>query len=648
MLKKQDFFFLSSFLFGIFGVIVGILGQKMLAYITVLMSIVIFLLFLLCEDIAKEVKCQKQIFILGALVIILGMYLNEGRSEIKVGALFLIVSLTIVVISYFVRDYKQIKRVLQENWGCIIVILVFIMFSLPTIGEWEMWDARVYYAFPYGLQDIQRILKNLSFSEFYNLYLGGHASLGYSVWLMLFLRFYEGVEVVQIANIFLATFSIVAYYQILKKLLGIKYTNVWLALATMPFAFSPYILGMLGNINVDSATMYFGIIFIACSLYNWKYMELIFATMFCFTKETAVLYYIIYILLKIVIEYLGQNKFHIWKLIKFALTDIKNYIYALPVATFIILWLLNPNGGWSNGDNTGIVWNSNGMHCFGFNKELIFMKFKQVFLLNFNWLFWGAILFCIVVSLKKRIVWKNDIIEKMIPIESIGAMVIVLGCLFITPTHARYIVPLIPILYLGSSVAIANMKKIIFGIWHLGVTILLLISCFYMIDPLTEMVFPSMLVGSQKIYSMSMYNQVDFNDCIVYNRQYSYWGKTLLECLNVAGYDGEMQIVVTGGHNSKRYNVFGDHETLWNKKEKRMEYYDETIEIPKDCVLMNINEVASFEQEYQNKELPILYIVPFWDEKDDAFIIDKKIIKQGKVTYKGYILSYMILKNEFI
>ena len=79
-----------------------------------------------------------------------------------------------------------------------------------------------------------------------------------------------------------------------------------------------------------------------------------------------------------------------------------------------------------------------------------------------------------------------------------------------------------------------------------------------------------------------------------------------------------------------------------------MEYYDETIEIPKDCVLMNINEVASFEQEYQNKELPILYIVPFWDEKDDAFIIDKKIIKQGKVTYKGYILSYMILKNEFI
>lgn len=93
MLKKQDFFFLSSFLFGIFGVIVGILGQKMLAYITVLMSIVIFLLFLLCEDIAKEVKCQKQIFILGALVIILGMYLNEGRSEIKVGALFLIVSL---------------------------------------------------------------------------------------------------------------------------------------------------------------------------------------------------------------------------------------------------------------------------------------------------------------------------------------------------------------------------------------------------------------------------------------------------------------------------------------------------------------------------------------------------------------------------
>ena len=63
---------------------------------------------------------------------------------------------------------------------------------------------------------------------------------------------------------------------------------------------------------------------------------------------------------------------------------------------------------------------------------------------------------------------------------------------------------------------------------------------------------------------------------------------------------------------------------------------------------MNINEVASFEQEYQNKELPILYIVPFWDEMDSVFLRNKKIIEQGRVTYKGYILSYVILENEFI
>lgn len=648
-IKQQDSFFLGSYLFGFIGIILGILGEKTLAYIAIFMNIIVFILFLLCKNFAKEVKYQKQILTLGILTIILGMFWNE-EIGIKRGKLFFIVFSGIILIVYFVREFKVIKRALLKNWGIIIVILAFVIFSIPTIGEWEMWDARVYYAFPYGRHDIQQILNSLNFSDFYNLYLGGHASIGYSIWLMIFLQFNNGVEAVQVANIFLASISILAYYQILKKLLEIKkYTNSQLALATVPFAFSPYILGILGNINVDSAMMYFGLLFIACSLCHWKYMELIFATMFCFTKETAVIYYIAYILFKIIMKYLKENKLHICGLIKFALTDIRNYVYALPVIVFIILWLLNPSGGWHNGENTGIVWNSNGMHCFGFNKELIFMKIKQIFLLNFNWLFWGAILLCmIIVSFKKRTVWEYDIIEKMLPIESIGVVVIVFGCLFITPTHVRYIVPLIPGLYLSSTVLIANIKKIFFVIWHSGIAILLLISCFYTIDPVTQMLFPSMQVGSQRVYSMSMYNRMDFNDCIVYNRQYSYWGKALEECLCDAGYDGEMQIVVTGGHNSKRYNVFGDHETLWNKKEKRMEYYDETIEVPRDCVLMNINEVSDFQNINQNEELPILYIVPFWDEKDDMFMKNKRVIKYGKVTYKGYMLSYLILENEYM
>ncbi len=334
---------------------------------------------------------QKTILLLfGVLLSTFMMVRGKMQDQYVIVNNVCVFVLLFVTVIYFIQNHKGLflKNWIYKNSIILLIIFSFGLMSLEVIDSWLMWDAAIYYSHPYSNTDLQGIVSSFdaNFAGIDGLYLAGHVSLGYSLWLILFQLFKEGSESVQIANIILAGISIFAYYQILRKIFSNRFSDKIISLATMPYAFSPFILGLVGNLNLDSATMYFFIIFIACSLYQFEILEWVLAFLLCFTKENAILYFAIYILMKVICEYRRDNLFQWTTFIKYSLRSLRNYIYALPLILWCLLKMLKPVWGGA------ILWSNDGMNCFGIDVGVITMKLKQIFLLNFNWIFWIIIL----------------------------------------------------------------------------------------------------------------------------------------------------------------------------------------------------------------------------------------------------------------
>ncbi len=606
-------------------------------------AVTLLCLFLFSGNKKHVMDFEKVVLIL-FIVLFSVFMLIRGKLQEKyfVINILCIVSMLIAISIYFVQNHKRIilKKWFVQNWSILLVCLVFVLLSVEVIDSWLIWDARQYFECWNNSGDIQGISESFhADSGVYDLFLMGHVSLGYSLWMILFQLFSKGSASAQVADIVLAVLSIFAYYQILRKLIGEKYSNNVIAVAVVPYAFSPFVLGLVGNINLDSATMYFALVFIACSLYHYECLELLFATCFCFTKEPAVLYYIGYVVAKIICEYVEENPFRVPSLLRFGFSNVKSYIYALPVFWWVIMYLLAPGGGWE----------SSGIGFFGFDYDLIVTKLKQMFLLNFNYLLWGSIALGISAICMKKIKVKKQLWIEIVPICAMGVVIVFFGCVYVTYVLPRYIVPLIPIMYLVATVFIANMKKI-FMRWNIVLAAALLIQSFYVIDPVMWCVFSSMSLGTAKVYGMGLHNAMEFNDYMVYNRQYMYWSETLSEILKESGYNGNMVIVV-----GNRYKTFGDNGgTLWNSRLQKFEYASaENIESPEQYVVEVCNDfdvINTWWGNYQARYDQILYIIPHWSSVNADFVLDemipKQVLKSGVVEHKGYSAEYMILNLD--
>lgn len=641
LLKKRYIFFLGTYISFVMFIIFAAMDQSIAMQISKTIAILMFEIFLFQKSDENTIAFEKVVLSIFILVInILMLVRGKMQGDYEIYNTICGIALILMAGIYLWRNHggTGIKKWFYDNKAILLVIVCFILLSIEVVDSLVMWDAWQYYA-RCGIGCIQEITKlfDSNFSGIYSLYLAGHASLGYSLWVILSQLFAEGTASVQIADIALASVSIFAYYQILRKLFDKKYANETVALATVPYALSPFVLGIIGNINVDSATMYFAILFIACVLYNYEALELVFAFAFCFTKEPAVIYYVTYIIAKVVCDYLSEHKFNLWGIIRYGFCNIKNYLYAITAILWFILYKFNPSGGWQNG--TGTKWN-----YFGWNSDIVPLKLKQIFCLNFNWIFWLIIVLGIVLLCIKRI-RVNIKIFKLIPVSVMGFSVIVFECVYVTYLLPRYIVPIIPALYLTATAVIDHLNKRFLNFFSILVSILLFVQNYNVIDPVMISVFSARPVGyeSNSLRYVIEYGYGDrFDDHIVYNRQNIYWSETIEEVFMHSGYNGNMLIVYPDENSIN--NILGNTVCLWNTKTKKLEYYDENSGIPQGCIRVTtcrVTDVSSRMGEMSSNY--ILYIVPAWDSMDFGFIADKEIIKQGEVEHKGYGVQYIVM-----
>lgn len=651
-LYEKNIYFTGTYIAFAMFVIFAATEHGIAMQISKTIAILMFGMFLFQKSDENTIAFEKVVLSIFILVFNILMLLR-GKMQGDYGIYNTICGTALILISgiYLWRNHggTGIRKWFYDNKAILLVIVCFILLSIEVVDSFVMWDAWQYYA-NWGLGCIQKIAKlfNADFSGIYSLYLAEHTSLGYSLWVILSQLFVEGAASVQIADIALAAVSIFAYYQILRKLFDKKYADETAALAAIPYALSPFVLGIIGNINVDSATMYFAIIFIACALYNYEALELAFAFAFCFTKEPAVIYYVTYIIAKVICDYLSEHELTLRGIIRFGFCNIKNYLYAIPAVVWLILFEFNPYGGWAGGQAT--QWTH-----FEVSPEIAPLKLRQIFFMNFNWIFWLITVLGIVFLCIKRVRIETKI-YRLIPVGIMGLSVICFNCAYVTYLLPRYIVPMIPALYLTATVVIGHLNKRSLHIFTILVSALLFIQNYNVIDPVMKSVFSSRPAGYESNSTMYVigdeYSRGDrFDDHIVYNRQNIYWPETIAEVFMRSGYNGDMLIVFPDDEPNSQYDILGNWVCLWNTKIKKLEYYDESLGIPQGCTMVTTCRVTDASAMIGNMNTNtnyILYMVPAWDTMDFDFIADKKIIKQGEVEHKGYGVQYFVMDLEYI
>ncbi|MCM1415002.1 MAG: glycosyltransferase family 39 protein [bacterium] len=648
LLEKKYLYFIGTYISFMMFIVFAATGYGIATQISKTIAILMFGMFLFSKHDENKIAFEKTvlsvfIFVFNALMLMRG----KMQGDYEIYNIICGIALLLVTGIYLWRNHGKtgIKKWLCDNKVILLVIACFVFLSVEVVDSFVMWDAWQYYASGSGcIREITK-LADSNLSGIYGLFLWTHKCLGYSLYAVMSQLIAEGSASVQIADIILAAVSIFAYYQIVRKLFDKKYTDETAALATVPYALSPFVLGIIGNINLDSATMYFAVIFIACSLYHYEALELVFAFAFCFTKEPAVIYYVAYIIAKVVCDYLSEHKFTLWGIVRYGFCHIKNYLYAVPGIVWMILLLCNPGGG-------GPVGKVGQWSHFEVSPEIAPLKLRQIFFMNFNWIFWLMIIFGIVLCIKK--IQVNIKIFNLIPISIMGLSVIGFGCIYVTYLLPRYIVPIIPALYLTATAVIGHTNKRNLQIFTVLVSALLFVQNYTVIDPVMKGVFSSRQIGYESNSAMYVigdeYNRGDrFDDHIVYNRQNIYWPETITEALRRSGYNGNMLIVLPDDDPSPQYDIFGNTACLWNTRTKKLEYYDESLDIPQGCTMITVCRASDASDRVDDMSNNyILYVVPAWTSMDPGFIAGKEMIKQGEVEHKGWGVQYMVMDMGYM
>lgn len=301
-------------------------------------------------------------------------------------------------------------------------------------------------------------------------------------------------------NLLLFLCSVCAFYGMIKCMLPGKSDFVY-AMMTAVYAWSPFTLGMVFYHSLDFYCQCFFVIMLYF-LYRQQWITFFaVSTLFCFTKEPAVLIYGVICVSLVILDFLDQRGKAFGERIGKLLRTKQYYFMVIPG----ILWLVTYQilGPWRAGEG-GI--------CI--DGAYVIEKLKVLYILQFNWLFSvvcaGGALFCLIR--KKRSVWRC-----LFPILCGQFAFTVFSCVFKTVNHPRYNgasqPAIICMAIVFSSCLLRNLcGKILVG----GVAVLMAVSSFCTIDPVTLYCFPKYDIGSVVMVTT---DTIPLGDGMIYNRQ---------------------------------------------------------------------------------------------------------------------------------
>lgn len=554
------------------------------------------------------------------------------------------------------QNWKKLKDFVQTHWEIFLLSAIFIALSVNTLSTMTRLDSNIYYTY---LNDAK--YWNLSFDTVINFKLGGHQSIGYTLWALIGIYLTPDSPVgVRCINLFLVVSSLFCLSAVYKKILPTK-SRCFQAMAVAAFVFNPLILGIIYEINLDLPSVCFYIWVLYALMYHKNILLLCSSLFLAFSKETGIL-----LLFGIAVG---------WGLSWF-IPLIKNYkqrtfrelLREVPLATcalFVIapiLMLLSMKftSIWRQDSLNGQSQSAQGMETFAFNIENTIIKLKELFILNFSWIFIlvGIIALLIIVLRKKKISSdaKNALIQGL-PLYISCLFFIGFQFVYITYCHIRYITPYLPgiigLVFFLIYVAISQRKSICL---ISGYLILILIQNFYTLDPLSKLVCPTIDIGASQIISTRTFvrssentiqttrtnpelvQELQLTQSAIYNRQYMQFLSVFAKFIETIQYDDATFIAVAPIYDNEvsgmTWNsLFGrwySNELFYDTQKKQL-----TDDTSKEK--LNLSIVSSRKDiEYQDYERIYLISFPYNSAFDEQKFLNRFSYKESFEVKKDF------------
>ncbi len=498
--------------------------------------------------------------------------------------------LTLLWLFLFVKDKKAIgnqrKNISKDVYfyGVLLISGILRSFSLNVMQRWD--SGEYYYKLGTACENFDFTWK--SFLDQFSLC--GHPTLGfapiYAIGDYLAPRRIWGMELMNLA---LTLAAIGCIYRILEKILP-EASGRRLGLYTLLVSVGPLFLGTFQNFNPDTGIALFGIFVLCSCIYRQHFLLFFWSCVVVQTKETGIVMQAGLVLGLALYDFFSEKRIlrqrinAVWK-------NLCTWIVG--VSVLLQLGYMKLIGGltnWASPEQQQFLWDNNGMNCFGFRGEFIWTKWKQFFVLNFNWIYVVIIMLGIVlVVLGKKYVRK--IPQGLILLWSVSGSLLLFLSLYITGALARYN------LFCDLALAITGVAaiEIIFsGKSRYRITIpcilLMLTQSFLTIDPMSRTVFPHVETGGPiSLLYMQMPSQEQFYaDTVVYNYQYTFIDRALDESFT-EGLAGDRVNVIHFGDtygdgsqfNGNWWQDWVPYKLRWDKKENKRVHYesDDTVRI---------------------------------------------------------------------
>ena len=470
------------------------------------------------------------------------------------------------------------EKRLPYEWG---IMIVCICTRLPLLTQMQRWDGGQYY---YALGNACRDF-DFTWESFWSGFrLVGHPALGASFfWSIGEFLVPRGVLGVTAVNMVMTIAALLCIYRLL--------SNYWTDMTCRQAFFSTCILtvaplycGTFSYVNVDYA-MFLFFIFMVYTEYRKEYILMAFwLVMMLMTKEPAVVAAFGYFAAKLLGELLEGRRKEQLSLYRFRMCG---WLWVgIFGALIYICYIIYQGSLFIWGGNTSVsslILNAPGRQSdgFGFDKGYIIHILKQIFILNFTWIFSALLIVSLILCLRKRNEGEKAGGSPVLGPTGALAAFAAFNCSYRTAALCRYqVLPVMLVIIIAVLISYQYLYPLINPAYARSAAVmaggLLLIQSFYSIDPLSNALFPRLNTGNGFILQTD-YDSDYYGDGLVYNAQYMGLDRVLNRMLKEAGYDSSIQIFNAGTEiagvqlngNTFRYRL------RWDSSGKIREVYDD-------------------------------------------------------------------------
>lgn len=534
------------------------------------------------------------------------------------------------------EEFDEAKK--NSVRGLFLVSVWCFATRVVQLGDTPRWDALAYYrmlmeACNNFQFDFLGFLSDFSLAFHPTLAYAGLAGIGEFLWP----GSYRGVLYVQLILHMIMGYCL---YKIISRILP-KCSWVYHTVGTCLTLTTPLVLGTFSYLQPDAGTVYFFVFFLYSYLYKKNILMFFCMILLIQTKEIGSVILAGFVLGSFAGKLLFRKKGRSIKesFLRFLREPLgfSCAIAALCLGVYFLIYLKNGGTIWRIGGSEG-----SGFSTIRLNPSYLLYKWKQFFLLNFNWLIWGGNMFLASFLLikrdkrKKKRIWHKDAVVGI----SLAVLVqMIFYSTYITFTLPRYHVlidfggVLLLIILLGRLESKMGEKTKRNGnaidLIPAGLCLLLLIQAFTTIDPVSLAAFRNESTGNSRIIRSDYQGSLIQRDFCVYNHQYTYLNKAYDLILKDVDYHEGMDVLIWNSNTNDE--IFGDGY-FWDMEEQRR-----TLESQGEAAIpiRGIERELIDRREVQLNQEAVFILTPqFIISEEDA---ENYLNQYYEIRYKGYV-----------